>query len=166
MKRANFLISKQVSEYLCVPLRTIQRLTKEGKIKGVKIGKQWRYAKEDIERYLFLGTDFSKEPIRRPNEFVERRTYPRINANFECRYSIKLHPFKEIISNGIIKDISAGGVLVVCRDDGIEIGDPINLDFMDIKTEGRVVRKNRDGFGIKFRNINEEYRNKIIRYIG
>jgi len=42
------LTSEEVSSMLRLPLSTLYRLTKNGKIKGLKIGKQWRYKKEDI----------------------------------------------------------------------------------------------------------------------
>lgn len=166
MDQIRFLSAKQTSKCLQIPLRTIQHLSKEGKIRAIKIGKKWKYRKEDIENYLHHGTDFSIEPVRKQNYFIERRNFTRINTDFDCQYSINLPRFKVINNKGIIKNLSASGVLVICQDDGIEIEDPINLNFMDIKAEGRVVRKDRDGFGIKFRNINEEDKVKIIKYIG
>lgn len=165
-KDIEFLTSKRVSEILTIHIRTVQRLTKEGKIKGIRIGKLFRYYKSDIERYLLLGIDFSKEPIRTPLDFNEQRAYLRINTNLICRYSIDLLPFKIINSQGIIKNISAGGVLLICNNNEIEIGDQINLEFMNIKTGGRIARRDRDGFGIKFRELQEEDKNKIIRYVG
>lgn len=134
---------------------------------------------EDIERYFSQGTDFSCEPARKPNNFIERtdrRLYPRINSNFDCLYSINLAPFKEISSNGIIKDLSAGGVFIYNNElNKIDINDPVDLRFVlvsdnnqniDIKTNGRIVRKTQNGLGIKFKNIDEELKNRIIEYVG
>lgn len=228
IKNVHFLTSKQVSKYLFIPLRTVQRLTKEGKIKGVKIGKQWRYKRADIEYYISRGTDFSREPERIPDNssslranfvseavsdknheiasssakfipippditprndfssrpvlhkgtgFIERRAFPRINSNIKCGYSVNLVPFKDTNNAAIIKNLSAGGAALVIQDEEInkiEIGDPINLDFdltrktetLNIKTEGRIVRKDGGRIGVKFRNIDEETRNKIIQYVG
>lgn len=179
MKEINelFLNSKEVSKCLSISIRTLQKLSKEGKIKAIKIGKLWKYNKSDIEKYLFFGTDFSREPVKIKDNFVEYRNHSRINTNFECYYLINLSPFKHIDNEGIIKNISAGGVLLITQNetmDKIELGDPIDLDFnlkkkteiINIKTEGRIIRKNTNGIGIKFRDIDEETRNKIIQYVG
>lgn len=171
----NLLAAKEVSKLLGINLRTVQRLTKQGKIKGIKIGDLWRYKRQDIENYLSFGTDFSREPIRLSGEFRERRVYPRINTNFRCGYSINLPPLKEISSEGIIKNISAGGVFLINKDNvEVDMDDPINLQFVlttpdktaYINTEGRIVRKDGTGVGIKFRNLNEEIKDRIIQYIG
>lgn len=176
-KKDIILNAKQVSEYLHIPLRTIHHLSKHGKIRSVKIGKHWRYLKSDIEQYFSIDTNFSKEPVRMPNNFIERRANPRINTNFRCQYSISLPPFKEINSEGIIKNLSVGGVFLINQNNeinDINIDDPIDLDFnliakdktININTEGKIVRKENAGLGIKFRNIDGETRNKIICYVG
>lgn len=177
INKINFLTAKQVSEYLQMPLRTVQYLSHTGKIKAIKIGNKWKYNKEDIEKYVYFGTDFSKEPSRIYNNFIERRIHPRINTNFRCQYSINLPPFKEINSLGIIQNLSAGGILLINQDKGIneiDLNDPIDLDFsliikdktLNIKTKGRIVRKDGNKFGIKFRDIKEEDRTKIVQYVG
>lgn len=173
----NFLTSKQAGKILGIHQRTIQRLTKQGKIKGVRIGKLLKYRKVDIDKYLLSGTNFSKEPARIPNDFIERRLYPRINTNFNCQYSITLPPFKNINGEGIIKNISAGGVFLINRNNEIfkiNIDDPVDLDFnLDINSEiinidikGKIVREDSNGIGIKFRNIDGETKNKIVQYAG
>lgn len=173
----DLLTAREVSEYLRIPLRTIHRLSKDGKIKAVKIGKQWRYRRFDIEQYYSLGTDFSKEPVRRLNEFVERRTYPRINSNLKCQFSINLPSFKGINDEGIIRNLSAGGVSLFIQRERmreVEIDDPIDLDFnlngkresINVKVEGRILRKNGNGLGIKFREISSEVKDRIIKYVG
>ena len=40
----------EVAEQLGVHFRTIIRWIKEGKLKGVKVGKQWKISKEELER--------------------------------------------------------------------------------------------------------------------
>lgn len=160
------LTAKEVSEYLSIPLRTVQRLSKQGKIRAVRMGNKWRYSKDDIVRYRDYGTDFSREPVRRINEQVERRNYPRINCNLRCQYSIVLPPFKDISSSGIIKNISACGVFLIVDGGQIDGDDPVDLEFMDIKAKGRIVRKDNGGFGIKFRDISNEDKDRIIKYVG
>ena len=47
-----FLTTEEVLEYLHVNLRTIYRLIKAGKIPAVRVGRQWRFRKHDIEAWL------------------------------------------------------------------------------------------------------------------
>jgi len=175
--KKTLLNSKQASGYLSIPLRTLQHLSKQGKIKAIKIGKYWKYKKSDIEQYLLYGTDFSQEPDRKPDNFIERRASSRINTNFECQYSISLPPFKNINNEAIIKNLSAGGILLSGKNEemnNIEIDDPINLKFtlidkdkiIAIETAGKIIRMDRNKLGIKFRNIDKSYQDLLIGYVG
>ncbi|MEQ1573710.1 MAG: response regulator [Vicinamibacterales bacterium] len=47
-----FLTTEEVLEYLQVNLRTIYRLIKAGKIPAVRVGRQWRFRKRDIDSWL------------------------------------------------------------------------------------------------------------------
>ena len=47
-----FLTTEEVLEYLQVNLRTIYRLIKAGKIPAVRVGRQWRFRKRDIDTWL------------------------------------------------------------------------------------------------------------------
>jgi excisionase family DNA binding protein len=47
-----FLTTEEVLEYLQVNLRTIYRLIKAGKIPAVRVGRQWRFRKQDIDAWL------------------------------------------------------------------------------------------------------------------
>ena len=47
-----FLTTEEVLEYLQVNLRTVYRLIKANKIPAVRVGRQWRFRKRDIERWL------------------------------------------------------------------------------------------------------------------
>src|SRR5687768_10571914 len=47
-----FLTTEEVLEYLQVNLRTIYRLIKAGKIPAVRVGRQWRFRKGDIDAWL------------------------------------------------------------------------------------------------------------------
>src|SRR5437867_13189545 len=47
-----FLTTEEVLEYLQVNLRTVHRLTKAGKIPAVRVGRQWRFRKRDIDSWL------------------------------------------------------------------------------------------------------------------
>ncbi len=47
-----FLTTEEVLEYLQVNLRTVYRLIKAGKIPAVRVGRQWRFRKSDIDAWL------------------------------------------------------------------------------------------------------------------
>jgi excisionase family DNA binding protein len=47
-----FLTTEEVLKYLQVNLRTVYRLIKAGKIPAVRVGRQWRFRKRDIDAWL------------------------------------------------------------------------------------------------------------------
>ena len=47
-----FLTTEEVLAYLQVNLRTVYRLIKAGKIPAVRVGRQWRFRKRDIDNWL------------------------------------------------------------------------------------------------------------------
>ena len=52
MANETFLTTEEVLEYLQVNLRTVYRLIKAGKIPAVRVGRQWRFRKADIDAWL------------------------------------------------------------------------------------------------------------------
>jgi excisionase family DNA binding protein len=52
MEEEGFLTTEEVLEYLQVNLRTVYRLIKAGKIPAVRVGRQWRFRKRDIDAWL------------------------------------------------------------------------------------------------------------------
>ena len=48
----SFLTTEEVLDYLQVNLRTVYRLIKAGKIPAVRVGRQWRFRKRDIDVWL------------------------------------------------------------------------------------------------------------------
>ena len=48
----HFLTTEEVLDYLHVNLRTVYRLIKAGKIPAVRVGRQWRFRKRDIDAWL------------------------------------------------------------------------------------------------------------------
>jgi excisionase family DNA binding protein len=52
MTDENFLTTEEVLDYLQVNLRTVYRLIKAGKIPAVRVGRQWRFRKRDIDAWL------------------------------------------------------------------------------------------------------------------
>jgi excisionase family DNA binding protein len=80
-----FLTTEEVLAYLQVNLRTVYRLIKAGKIPAVRVGRQWRFRKTDIDAWLdsqhsrassrvvSAPVDLSPSPERNPTS-----TRPRI----------------------------------------------------------------------------------------
>jgi len=62
-----FLTTEEVLEYLQVNLRTIYRLIKAGKIPAVRVGRQWRFRKKDIDDWL----DSQRARGARPAQAIE-----------------------------------------------------------------------------------------------
>lgn len=52
MSDDHFLTTEEVLDYLQVNLRTVYRLIKAGKIPAVRVGRQWRFRKRDIDAWL------------------------------------------------------------------------------------------------------------------
>src|ERR1700741_2147759 len=52
MADEGFLTTEEVLEYLQVNLRTVYRLIKAGKIPAVRVGRQWRFRKRDIDAWV------------------------------------------------------------------------------------------------------------------
>lgn len=42
--------TKEVAEILKLNIETIKRMARDGRIKAVKLGKQWRIPEEEVER--------------------------------------------------------------------------------------------------------------------
>jgi excisionase family DNA binding protein len=72
----SFLTTEEVLEYLQVNLRTVYRLIKAGKIPAVRVGRQWRFRKRDIDAWLDAQRPRSERPAavaaERPARTVER----------------------------------------------------------------------------------------------
>jgi excisionase family DNA binding protein len=47
-----FMTAEEVLEYLQVNLRTVYRLARAGKIPAVRVGRQWRFKRRDIDAWL------------------------------------------------------------------------------------------------------------------
>ena len=58
-----FLTTDEVLEYLQVNLRTVYRLIKAGKIPAVRVGRQWRFRKTDIDAWLERERSHSVPPV-------------------------------------------------------------------------------------------------------
>ena len=57
---SQIMTAKQLAEYLQMSQITICRLAREKKLPGLKIGKEWRFQKELIDRLLVTGSSFDE----------------------------------------------------------------------------------------------------------
>jgi len=53
-ERKRLLRPEEVAELLQVSRRTVVRWLKEGRLKGVRVGRLWRVREEDLEMFLRL----------------------------------------------------------------------------------------------------------------
>src|SRR2546421_5046358 len=72
----SFLTTEEVLEYLQVNLRTVYRLIKAGKIPAVRVGRQWRFRKRDIDAWL---------ESQRPRTVRSQPSPPRVAAAADAR---------------------------------------------------------------------------------
>jgi excisionase family DNA binding protein len=59
-----FLTTEEVLEYLQVNLRTVYRLIKAGRIPAVRVGRQWRFRKGDLDAWLDSQRRGGRTPAR------------------------------------------------------------------------------------------------------
>ena len=59
--REEVMTLKQVAAYFKVSQITVHRLTHRGALPGVKIGRQWRYLRSNIEHIVQPGFEMDKE---------------------------------------------------------------------------------------------------------
>jgi excisionase family DNA binding protein len=64
MNEDSFLTTEEVLDYLQVNLRTVYRLIKAGKIPAVRVGRQWRFRKRDIDHWLDTSRSASRSADR------------------------------------------------------------------------------------------------------
>jgi excisionase family DNA binding protein len=74
-----FLTTEEVLEYLQVNLRTVYRLIKAGKIPAVRVGRQWRFRKRDIDAWLDSQRHRAARPaVPTPGAEPARALRPRV----------------------------------------------------------------------------------------
>lgn len=166
------LTAQDVGRYLRISLSTVHHLTRTGQIKAVKVGKQWRYYQEDLDRYLEEGFEHLKspavspQPLRKPAYAGdERRAHPRIKCFVQGTLLVP-DPAQEILAaDGHILDLSAGGLLFETPEDSlrsIELGDDTRASVrlflpssskQEVELEGVIRHRKANGalrLGLKF----------------
>jgi excisionase family DNA binding protein len=59
----NMIGPKELSQLTSIPVRTITRLAQEGKIPAVKVGRQWRFIRADVEKWLKTSASNTKHRV-------------------------------------------------------------------------------------------------------
>jgi excisionase family DNA binding protein len=105
----NRMTAQDVSRYLRISLSTVHHLTRTGKLKSKKVGKQWIYSKSDIDRYLEIGFDdiLTKELT----VATERRLYERRKCLIQGKASVSMSNRPTWEGTGKVLDFSKGGLL-------------------------------------------------------
>jgi excisionase family DNA binding protein len=65
-----YLTTEEVLSYLQINLRTIYRLLKAGQIPAVRIGRQWRFRRADLDAWLAARSGNGRDPVTRPRILV------------------------------------------------------------------------------------------------
>jgi excisionase family DNA binding protein len=78
MMDEGFLTTEEVLEYLQVNLRTVYRLIKAGKIPAVRVGRQWRFRKRDIDVWLETQRPLGGHTAAATRQPVPVGTRPRV----------------------------------------------------------------------------------------
>lgn len=55
MEQIEFLTTREVGRLLRLSARTVERMVRDGRLPGKKIGRQWCIKKADIENFLQEG---------------------------------------------------------------------------------------------------------------
>lgn len=58
-----FLTTEEVLSYLKITPRTIYRLIRSGELPAVRIGRQWRFRRADLDRWLERQRAFSTSSV-------------------------------------------------------------------------------------------------------
>jgi len=172
----NVMTILDISVYLKIPVSTVYEWAKKGIIRGVKIGKHWRFLESDIHSYL---DSKSAQPIA-PESEVERRGVARLNTEIPAELAVLLMSKNGTAHQGRIENISESGALFAesrteARLKQLAVGDPIQVQLIlpngaqqKITVEGRVVHRRTptgESYGIKFRHLANKNRLTIRRYI-
>jgi len=156
------LTTQQVSEYLRISLSTVHHLTRTGKLKPTKQGRQWLFIKEDIDGYLSSG--YATAAALQHYEGKERRKSGRVRYLMQAYLLIQL-PTRRWEGEGNILNISENGILFESRELLLYKSPMYNEALVTLilypesgqrhvfEVKGKIIRSeiyNRTRFGIEF----------------
>jgi len=123
------MTAKEVSAFLRIPLTSLWRHTKRGKIRGVKVGKHWRYLEADVHAFLQGTANFRRDITHISNQ----RSYARINCDIPATLTVLLPKKTASESGGSIRNLGEGGAFFT-HDSGskstkLKVDDPVKIVF-------------------------------------
>jgi excisionase family DNA binding protein len=65
-----FLTTEEVLDYLQINVRTVYRLLKARQIPAVRVGRQWRFRRSDLDAWLAARAANGRDPLMRPRILV------------------------------------------------------------------------------------------------
>ena len=92
-----------VAELTGLTSRTIRNYLKDGTLRGKKIGVQWRFTEEDINR-LFFEVDAKGEKILKPDDIISDFMKSEGRGQAECCFAWDI-PFQEDEEETILNDV-------------------------------------------------------------
>lgn len=170
------MTAEEVKEFLKIPLSTVYGLTKKGKLKGVKVGKHWRYLKSEVEGRLVGSGAFDQVARESEAEFAERRRSQRIDCEIPALITV-MRGRQQDTREGVIQNLSASGARFVMSDGEnlVPIGAGVMINFKlptgpsaALELEGKVVRGEVHHdllLGIEFRSMVQTDRAALEEYV-
>lgn len=127
MHDEQFLTTEEVMDYLQVNLRTVYRLIKAGRIPAVRIGRQWRFQRKDIEAWLDGNRSNTRGPAAR---LVSTR-----------RARVLVVDDEQIVRDLLLVTLTSGGYEVEAAPDGARAIQmlstaPFDLLITDVRMPG------------------------------
>lgn len=120
---ADLLTTRQVTDLLKIDRTTIYRMVESGQLPAIRVGKQWRFARTDIENILATPQGSAKEPHTANDRASDRvRTIvPSHELTAQPDHSPLARPLKELLpvaATQLIQDLAADalGVTIVITD--------------------------------------------------
>jgi len=167
-----FMTAHDVSRYLRISLSTVHHLTRSGKLVSVKVGKQWRYEKNDID--LALEKSFGAF-ARGEFKGQDRRLFARRTCLVQGFAVISRGKEAAWIGEGTVLNVSHGGVLFEASegvyydpsaaDTSIKLKLLLNPEHQkEFEVEGNIVRSDTSGktrFGVRFKTMVPEIAHEL-----
>lgn len=139
---------REVANFLKLPLSTVYKLTQEGRLRGVKLGKHWRYLASDVRLQIAAPAPTASGLLAA--EAAERRRHPRIDVRMPAQFRVEVPQVKQCTGKGAIANVSRGGLMLVIDELSVQgqlvrLDDPIQVElqaapFGTTTLAGRIVR--------------------------
>ena len=170
-----------VSRMLKIPVSTIYELARNRKLRGAKVGRQWRFLESDIIELLHSDGNISGTF----SPAGENRQHPRLKTHLPASIKGLLPETNGSVINGTVRDLSESSVFVATESIQAESAvrplagdDPVEISFeiqngnghpIAVTVQGRVTRRVKGavtGFAVLFKNPSSKFRKAVQAYVG